>query len=526
MDVGATGKPDNPSYDGIKLHENEKAWTEDTFAKMKSWGFNSLGGWSDASKFTKFIPQDKRFPYFVVLHLGAYHKAPWNDLFDKETEKIVDDAAKKQILPIKNDQLLVGYFTDNELGWWGDTLFPSYLKFDAKAPGKQRLISLLREVYKNDFSKLKKDWTTDRTSFQDLLQPSEMKLIPGGNGIQVVHKWVYTLSRHYYSLMQRTVRKYDKNHMILGDRYAQYFDLDVVHASKGLVDVVSSNLGSDWLDGSYSHFYLDTLYRIVKKPTVITEFYFAAEENNTGNRNTGTAFPKVQTQIERAKGFQKCIQTFAEHPNVVGAHWFQYYDEPPKGRGDGEDFNMGMLDIYGKPYPLMVEVAQKSKPAAVHAKSVRKAIKPAIPLAPDNPLANRLADWNRTIGYIPSKSIDQWGDLYVCHDKESLYVGLLAMEYFDESLYAKGSIPEIDRPRLKLNLNGKVVDVRFNGKKQIAHTTPSLDLNEWGGLKHVIAIRIPLSSLNVKGHRLDFKASLWSHGRGRKMVWDQQLKFL
>ena len=38
-------------------------------------------------------------------------------------------------------------------------------------------------------------------------------------------------------------------------------------------------------------------------------------------------------------------------PYVVGADWFQYYDEPPHGRKlDGEDYNFGLVDIHDTPY--------------------------------------------------------------------------------------------------------------------------------------------------------------------------------
>jgi hypothetical protein len=43
----------------------------------------------------------------------------------------------------------------------------------------------------------------------------------------------------------------------------------------------------------------------------------------------------------------------------VGTHWFQYYDEPTAGRGDGENYNTGFLDICDTPYPEMVSAARE-----------------------------------------------------------------------------------------------------------------------------------------------------------------------
>lgn len=44
------------------------------------------------------------------------------------------------------------------------------------------------------------------------------------------------------------------------------------------------------------------------------------------------------------------MKNFAAFPNVVGTHWFQLYDEPSGGRRDGEDYNMGLIDIKNRAY--------------------------------------------------------------------------------------------------------------------------------------------------------------------------------
>jgi hypothetical protein len=37
-------------------------------------------------------------------------------------------------------------------------------------------------------------------------------------------------------------------------------------------------------------------------------------------------------------------EEISEPPYVVGADWFQYYDEPTHGRADGENYNFGLVD--------------------------------------------------------------------------------------------------------------------------------------------------------------------------------------
>jgi hypothetical protein len=37
----------------------------------------------------------------------------------------------------------------------------------------------------------------------------------------------------------------------------------------------------------------------------------------------------------------------------VGAHWFEYADEPATGRFDGEDDNWGLVDVHDDLYPAL-----------------------------------------------------------------------------------------------------------------------------------------------------------------------------
>ena len=48
-----------------------------------------------------------------------------------------------------------------------------------------------------------------------------------------------------------------------------------------------------------------------------------------------------------------------DNPAFVGAHWFQYADEPLTGRTlDGENYNIGFVTVTDTPYPEMVQAAR------------------------------------------------------------------------------------------------------------------------------------------------------------------------
>jgi hypothetical protein len=41
-------------------------------------------------------------------------------------------------------------------------------------------------------------------------------------------------------------------------------------------------------------------------------------------------------------------------PEMVGTHWFQWADQPSTGRFDGENYNIGLVDVTDRPYPDLV----------------------------------------------------------------------------------------------------------------------------------------------------------------------------
>lgn len=525
VDTGTSRKDykvSNPSYGSFKQFENDREWTHDTIDKLKRWGFNSTGGWSDDDLFKKY-GGTSRLPYFVVLHLGAWDQAPWHDMFDKQMDHWVTVAAEKQIPQLAGDPALVGYFTDNELGWWDDTLFLAYMRMKPESPGRKRFIRSLRETYHDDFERLKKEWLVKGGSFESI---QDLRLRPGSPGRRAVDAWAEVLGRRYYSLVRDTVRRFDKRHLILGDRYCQYYTLPIVRAAKDYVDVVSTNFGADWNDGTIAPFFLRTLHTLTGKPVIVTEFYMCANENRSGNKNSSAAFPVVQSQTERAKAFSTYVTAIASLPYSVGAHWFQFSDEPSNGRGDGENFNMGLVDIEGRPYEELVSASAALDFKALRAKA--KDPQPAgtirVPMAEWVPTTT-LKGWPRDRGALPVSSGTPFGDMFATQDKGALYLGLYAMDYMDESLYEGGRISEVDRNRWQIRIDGlsRPIDIRYGGKgKKASINQGGIEVNEKPGLKYTVVVKIPKLLLN---HRkaLRLTAVAETHSRSSSMAWKASL---
>lgn len=510
--------PKNPGYSALSLFASEKAWVLDTQTKFGNWGVNTLGGWSDDDLFTKYGGAARPW-YTIVLHLGAYDKAPWHDLFSSGMYKAIDGAAKAQIPPVKDDPKLIGYFTDNELGWWDDTLFSTYLQMPKDAPGRQKLISLLRQRY-GTFDAFKRDWIPTGDSFETL---TDAKLRPLGQGRLTVKAWAGVLATQYYGMVQAAVRRYDHNHLILGDRYCQYYSLPVLAASRQFIDVASTNLGADWNDGSNCRFFLDSLHEVTGKPVVISEFYMTARENRSGDKNSSDGFPVVDTQQERADATSRYLADVSARPYVLGAHWFQYYDEPGNGRGDGENYNMGLVDIHGQPYELMAKAFAEFHPRL----PVRPAGSAGAPRAPKDPFSS-LKAWDRTVAFVSPTNRGGVADLYASWSPDGLYLGLYQMDYCDKSLYPGSKVPLGDCSDFRASVNGgSPVDIRFADVDPPVVTGPTgVVAKQSGGLRRTLVVFIPSKTPLRRGERISISADSATHGRAELSRWSTTLVLL
>ena len=62
---------------------------------------------------------------------------------------------------------------------------------------------------------------------------------------------------------------------------------------------------------------------------------------------------QVANQEERAVAFRYFAENGFSHPALVGIAWFQYTDQGILGRGDGERYNIGLVDVVDIPYPIV-----------------------------------------------------------------------------------------------------------------------------------------------------------------------------
>jgi len=67
---------------------------------------------------------------------------------------------------------------------------------------------------------------------------------------------------------------------------------------------------------------------------------------------------QAMNQEESTAGYRYYVEQAASHPAMVGTHWFQWLDEPVTGRNDGENYNIGFVDMTDQLYREMASAAK------------------------------------------------------------------------------------------------------------------------------------------------------------------------
>jgi hypothetical protein len=207
------------------------------------------------------------------------------------------------------------------------------------------------------------------------------------------------------------------------------------------------------------------------KPVLVSEWFYAARENRTGNSNNEHLMT-VATQEERANGAARAACNFARIPSIVGIHWFQYYDEPKGGRRDGEDYDFGLVDRSGRPYEQLADALSTAnhRLVRIHQEGgqapTRRVREMRIPEAEIDASANTLAAWPKDQALVegltaPAPEVP-FGDIFIAWSAQGLHLATISMDYYDKDLLAyEGAFPLNEAFRIDLGVDAGAGPRRF-----------------------------------------------------------------
>ena len=288
-------------------------WIDLSIQRLAAWGFNSIGNWSDPTVWAA-----KRTPYTVPLGdwgMEAYMGMP--DVYSPEWPKKVDEAARRQCAPRKDDPWLLGYFIANEPAW----------------PGREPLVADLI---------LKGADTATKRELQAFLAKGDT---PARRKEFLLQCFVKELA-----VINAAVKKHDPNHLNLGLRFGGHVDEEVTKLTKSF-DVYSLNIYDIRPDPAR----VQKIYELTGLPVLIGEFHIG-----TPGRGLSAGLVQARDQAERGVAYRYYVEQALALPMMIGTHWFQWTDEATTGRGDGENYNIGFVDVTDRPYAELVDAAKET----------------------------------------------------------------------------------------------------------------------------------------------------------------------
>lgn len=233
--------PENQHIWYEKYGNSQKKWLKAVHKNLKSWGFNTVGWTADVVTKEKDshkhsrpytyeeyqwldMPYCHRLPFAEIHHYESDVKNP--DFFSKGFAEWCDYVAREYCTQFARDEKLIGYFyadcpawihTRKEAAWKGPLFDPELLETES---GKKEL---------------------------------------------------FRIATKYYQTCHDAIRRYDKHHLILGDRYEakRPWSKIVFDAAKPYVDVISFQF---FASGPELEKGLNEFARLTAMPILLADF--------------------------------------------------------------------------------------------------------------------------------------------------------------------------------------------------------------------------------------------------------------
>lgn len=326
----------------LAKYRNEEGWIRNGLAPdLRQWGFNTIG-WTQEIAF-RYAPHDpkkkadevdprrgwgERFAlvhdraweheryvwaglpychtlnfinaayYFDAVPFASEFAPQFPDVFDSAFEDFCDWLARTQCTAMRDDPNLIGYFYSDIPDWNG-------------------------EVHSNHW-------------------------LAGLDGTAMERdRRLHEIACRYYKICHAAIRRYDKNHLILGDRYLgqRHVPDSVLTAMRSTVDVLSVQFG---LDFDVERPTLERMCRVAEKPLLMADAVMP------------TSYCTPPTERTRGQMYQRYLHEAFSHPHVVGVHFCgAYIHAEPRGWGvksandePFEELTNAFAQIHSSIYPI------------------------------------------------------------------------------------------------------------------------------------------------------------------------------
>jgi len=324
------------------------AWKKIALGELRRLGFNTVANWSDWQ-----IAREAGFPYVRPLSARLQNTpSVYRDFPDVFSPQFDGDAKQfaQQLAETRDDPAFQGYFLMNEPTWGFSSELPAVgMLFNTpECATRQELARVLAKKY-SDKQALSKAWEIE-TSFDEIARgvwrhPVKTKALTD------LEEFSGTMTEKFFKTLSQACREVDPKHLNLGIRYHTVPPKWVVEGMKSF-DVFSMNCYREKVPFQDT----ETISKMLAMPVLIGEWHFGALDVGLPASGIG----HVRNQSARGQAYRIYLEDAAANPYCVGVHWFTLYDQSALGRFDGENYNIGFLDVCNRPYDEMAKAGRAS----------------------------------------------------------------------------------------------------------------------------------------------------------------------
>lgn len=290
---------------------NESEWINTAIKRMHAWGLNTIANWSSGE-----IIASNQMPFVLTLPGLQLHKGIMGlpDVYNPQYAADIDKAIGEMAQKYKDNPWLLGYFVGNEQPW----------------PGQEKILC---DRILN---------TTDTPIKKEL----EAWLAQKGDSEDSRRAFIYSTFDKFLGLVNAILKKHDPNHLNLGMRFGGHTSNELLAITGKHFDVFSFNC----YEIQPSLDFMRRIDEMTGLPIIIGEYHFGVPD-----RGMAAGIVQVPNYRERGNAYRFYNEQGYSHPSLIGTHWFQWIDQSNTGRMDGENYNIGLLDITDRPYPEMTD---------------------------------------------------------------------------------------------------------------------------------------------------------------------------
>lgn len=323
-----------------------KRWAEIALAELRRCGFNTVANWSDWK-----VASAARFPYVRPLE-PRFEGVPmvfrdFPDVFAREFESAAARYAL-QLSETRDDPAFVGYFLMNEPTWGfaKQPLAAGMLLNTPRCIARKKLAEFLRDRYGGDEA-FRRAWCTE-AGLANVAEGS-WRWEFSKEAEQDLTEFSALMVERFFRILSEACRRADPNHLNLG---ARYYTVPPEWALAGMrhFDVFSMNCYAE----SVPRERVSEIEQKLGRPVLVGEWHFGALDVGLPASGIG----RVKNQVDRGKAFRFYVEDAASQPACIGVHYFTLYDQSALGRFDGENYNIGFLDVCNRPYEELAAAAR------------------------------------------------------------------------------------------------------------------------------------------------------------------------